>query len=1335
MTISTTTVKTTVLANGAQTVFSYSFIIDAKAYADLILTNADGSEETLDQSTWSITGLGNAAGGTFTYPVAGDALTAPSQLTLIRRDPATQTTKFGNQGKLFQAVVEQTFDYQMKVTQQLSENLQRSLQFPAGESLSGELPGLDTRKGYVIGFSSDDGSLTLFASAGGEQGPPGTGLPSGGEVGQMLANTGAGSAGWFTVADGDFRLTQAALDPPWDDFVPYLGVIGDGSQMPWRSNALILDGYVNEIPTTVAGGAGSLVINFGTITTPFRYGLLVIEGTNGSGGTCTLDLPPTAMLHDGQHIKLASFRDFTGFTAVANSGQTLTAAPTSLQNGTALNFIWSATASSWIVEGTGIAPAASGNSILVETGAPVKISAMTTAVPTSDFMTATVVQDGTNKKIPATQLLQGKNGLGSPMGDDGEDIDIIGGNGAASAVGGRVTHTTGSAAGSGSVSGAYIVTGGTAETPGVFTMTASSATGTATDGGDYVISGGGVVDGNGGDVQIITQSDGVHQGGNILLQPAGTGSLLGLIVVNARTADPGVIGPSPGKALWLNSAGIFMANGFTPPVFPPTSGTSGGIPYFASTSSLASSGLLTNHAIVLGAGAGAAPSTPLGLGTSTQVLHGAAAGAPTWGAVNLTLDVTGTLATGNGGTGLTSFTQGGLIYASGTGTLASTPLLPQYRIIRSDGTNSPTTISNAVANSFLMSNGTLSPPTFGQIDLTASVFSVVNALQIINGGMGLTSGTSGGIPYFTNSTLNMASSALLTNHAVMIGAGTNAAPKTIAVGTSGQVLVSGGSTADPAFSALDISTAGITGTLPAANGGTGLALYTAGDIIYASGTVTLSKLAAGTTSQVLIGGTAPSWGAVALGSMVSGTLALTNGGLGLTSGTSGGVLAFTAAGTLASSAALAANSPVLGGGAGAVPKTSTAILSNGTGSLTLGLVGTATGALNLVGATSGTITMQSQAAAGTFNWNLPITAGSAGQVLLSGGGGAGAMSWTTGTLALGGNMNTAAAFTQSGAFATTITSTATSNATLPAGTQTLAPVARVTLYATGTGTHTYLLTCKVVTFIVGGGGGGGGGGASAPAAGTGSGGGGGGGGTMITVGPVDKSILPATGTYTVGAAGTAGAAAGAGGDGAVSTMAHASFGTITGRFGGGGGAGSTSNSGGGGGGGTFTSGATGSTTGGAAGITGGSAGGSGVTSTSATITGAGAGGAGCNGTTGVAGSAGGTSQGGAGGGAGGGLAASAPQAGGNGGATITTGGSTGGGAGGATGTAGATGVVMPGSMAGGSASGGGGGTTTGGAGGTPANYCGGGGGGGAGGTTGGVGGAGGSGFIVVIEWN
>lgn len=71
-------------------------------------------------------------------------------------------------------------------------------------------------------------------------------------------------------------------------------------------------------------------------------------------------------------------------------------------------------------------------------------------------------------------------------------------------------------------------------------------------------------------------------------------------------------------------------------------------------------------------------------------------------------------------------------------------------------------------------------------------------------------------------------------------------------------------------------------------------------------------------------------GTITSGTWSATTVAVNKGGTGLTSGTSGGVLYYSASGTLASSGALAANAIVVGGGAGVAPST----VTTGTGVLT-----------------------------------------------------------------------------------------------------------------------------------------------------------------------------------------------------------------------------------------------------------------------------------------------------------------------------------------------------------------------------------------------------------------
>lgn len=159
----------------------------------------------------------------------------------------------------------------------------------------------------------------------------------------------------------------------------------------------------------------------------------------------------------------------------------------------------------------------------------------------------------------------------------------------------------------------------------------------------------------------------------------------------------------------------------------------------------------------------------------------------------------------------------------------------------------------------------------------------------------------------------------------------------------------------------NIPTSGISGTVSIANGGTGQTtanpafnalspLTTKGDLLGFS-TVN-ARLGVGTNGQVLTADSTQTlgvkWASSAGSGTVtsvdmsvpsflsvsgnpitsSGTLAVTlsgtalpvaNGGTGLTGGTSGGILGYTASGTLASSPALTANQLIIGGGAGSTP--------------------------------------------------------------------------------------------------------------------------------------------------------------------------------------------------------------------------------------------------------------------------------------------------------------------------------------------------------------------------------------------------------------------------------
>jgi hypothetical protein len=339
------------------------------------------------------------------------------------------------------------------------------------------------------------------------------------------------------------------------------------------------------------------------------------------------------------------------------------------------------------------------------------------------------------------------------------------------------------------------------------------------------------------------------------------------------------------------------------------------------------------------------------------------------------------LGTGQISTGVAGASIGSLALSGNT---SGTVIVKPQAAAGSYNFNLPITAGTA-GQPMLSAAGGASPMTWGTLAGNTTTFATTSGAltnghaatfdasgNIIDGGAlptgVINSGSTGQITYYAGNGTTVSGNANLTisSGAVTFG---------VAGATAGSLLLSGSSTGTITLKGSTTTIGTYNFNLPVTAGTSGQPMLSGGG---SASAMTWGTVSGNTTKFSTVTGSFTNGDCIAAdasGNLIDNGSACGSGGSGTVTSSTAGQIAYYAA----SNNSVAGNSSLTISG----------------GALTVGVPTTTLGTVGFSGSTSGTVTVKPQAAAGTYNFNLPITAGTAGQVLTSQGGGSTAMTWAS----------------------------------------------------------------------------------------------------------------------------------------------------------------------------------------------------------------------------------------------------------------------------------------------------------------------------------------------------
>jgi len=217
MTISTTTIKNSYSGDGSTTAFTYTFKITDQDDIDVIIRSANGTETTKTITThYTVSGVGNAGGGTITF-TSGNIPTNTETVLLRRSTPQTQGVDLIENDPLNADTLEDALDKLTSISQELQEQLDRSLKVSRTATLTtAEITDDATaRAGKLLGFSADGNSLDATIDGSGVE----TSATNAANSATAAANSASAAAASESAAQTAQAAAEAALDTFDDDFL------------------------------------------------------------------------------------------------------------------------------------------------------------------------------------------------------------------------------------------------------------------------------------------------------------------------------------------------------------------------------------------------------------------------------------------------------------------------------------------------------------------------------------------------------------------------------------------------------------------------------------------------------------------------------------------------------------------------------------------------------------------------------------------------------------------------------------------------------------------------------------------------------------------------------------------------------------------------------------------------------------------------------------------------------------------------------------------------------------------------------------------------------------